>query len=839
MALSLSARAARIAERQNGTFPVEDPRFKRRGDELSGQYSAAAQDSSKPEQAREAATLFSQAETHLDQEEDTEAQTVGEEALARFKSLGDSSGIADSTRVICQALCYKERRAEATAMAQEQLAAFQSAGDKLGQAKMLLTIAEVNRDKRGSKNQANALTPAMEAKRLFKELGDKKMLATASLAVNFIHLRQSMKRDKVTELDSAAAAAEEALALSKEIGNKKLEAESLHALAIVSNLREDIEQCMQLASEALEIFQDQGFRKQEAFEQNCMAIWYLEDNRPTKALPLAEDALELYQDIGGGLGKEVWAMSSVVRAHLMKRENGKAQKVAKKGATRFREDLDTYSEAYAQCLLMMAQPPEAVEEAIEAGDAALQLFKSMKATEQLKQECTAQVLVALSELNLRANQLDKALAQAKEASESYRELSDEEEQVSALFALISVYIAKDDIEEALVTASDFCEEFSKLEAPREEANAHLAVCQCRYAKKDWTGALQAAKQAQAIFQAEMDNKAEAHCHTVMYDIYAEDGDYEKASKSAEKARKLWKSEGMKEAEANALTTMVQMSIATTRKKEDKGGRSSAASAKSWDKVLKAAKEAVAFAKKLDKEPGFAANSLRVLAETYYNMGKFDDCLTQANEAVSIYRETGDERGEAFALLLCGGAFLGMSEHIKARDDANEALGIFEAYGDEKGKEEASEILSVVNKVLAERQAQMQALQMPQGMPQGMPMQMSPQMQQMPEAGGGADPAAALAARSRPAGGLDVGAGMKVEAVVTLISGMVASIVGDEEDIEVDTPLMQAGLTSNTAVLLRDELGKELPGINLPPTLTFDYPSVQAIADFVMEKASRM
>ena len=48
---------------------------------------------------------------------------------------------------------------------------------------------------------------------------------------------------------------------------------------------------------------------------------------------------------------------------------------------------------------------------------------------------------------------------------------------------------------------------------------------------------------------------------------------------------------------------------------------------------------------------------------------------------------------------------------------------------------------------------------------------------------------------------------------------------------------EAGLTSNTAVLLRDELGKDLPGISLPPTLIFDYPSVSAIADFVMEKAS--
>mmetsp|Transcript_32139 Transcript_32139/g.73547 ORF Transcript_32139/g.73547 Transcript_32139/m.73547 type:complete len:839 (+) Transcript_32139:69-2585(+) len=838
MALSLSARAARVAERQTA-LPVEDPRLKRRGDELSGQYSAVAKDASTPEQQREASTLFARAEAHLDQEEDAEAQTVGEEALTMFKALKDNVGIADTTRIICQALCYKERRVEATEIAKEQLAAFQSGGDKLGQAKMFLTIAEINCDRRGSKDPTVTLEPATQAKALFSELDDKKMRATTCLALNFIYLRQSLRKDKAAQLDLAAAEASEALSLSQDIGNKKMEAESLHASAIVSNLREDVEQCLQLASEALDIFQDLGLRKMEAFEQNCMAIWYLEDSRPQKALPLAEEALELYQEIGGGMGKEVWALSSVVRAHLMKRQVGKAQKEAKKAATRFREDADTYSEAYAQCLLMIAQPPESVEDAIEAGNTAMELFKEMKSTDLLRKECLAQVMVALSELNSRVNQTDVALDQAKEAMSSYRELGDEEEMVSGLFAMVQAYIAKGDNDEALITASDAVEEFSKLGAAREEAQAHLAMCLCKHANKDWVGALQCAKQAQALFQEQMDNKAEAHCHTVMYEIYAEDGDYEKAMKSSEKARKLWKSEGQKEQEANALTFMVQMMIASTRAKEDKGGRSSAATAKSWDKVLKAAKEALTFAKKLDKDPGFAANSLRVLALAHYYMGKQEDCLTQANEAVNIYRETGDERGEAIALLMCGGAFLALKEHDQAQRDASLALSIFEAYGDDKGKSEASEILSAVKEVLAAKQVQFQQLQMPQG--QGMPMPMQPQGMPMAAPGGGAggaDAGAAVTLAKRDGAGMVVAAGIKVEDVLTTISGLVKSIIGDEDEIEVDTPLMQAGLTSNTAVLLRDELSKDLQGISLPPTLTFDYPSIQAIAEFVMEKANR-
>merc|ERR1740123_1477492 len=61
---------------------------------------------------------------------------------------------------------------------------------------------------------------------------------------------------------------------------------------------------------------------------------------------------------------------------------------------------------------------------------------------------------------------------------------------------------------------------------------------------------------------------------------------------------------------------------------------------------------------------------------------------------------------------------------------------------------------------------------------------------------------------------------------------------DEGEIEGDTPLMEAGLTSNSAILLRDELQTEMPGINLPVTLVFDYPSISAMAELVMDESQK-
>merc|ERR1711924_57276 len=102
----------------------------------------------------------------------------------------------------------------------------------------------------------------------------------------------------------------------------------------------------------------------------------------------------------------------------------------------------------------------------------------------------------------------------------------------------------------------------------------------------------------------------------------------------------------------------------------------------------------------------------------------------------------------------------------------------------------------------------------------------------PQAGAG--PAAPIV--RAPGDKLHVTAGMDASVVAVKITEIAVQIIGDDEDIDLDMPLMQAGLTSNTAVMLRDELSKDLPGVNLPPTLMFDYPSITAISEFIIERA---
>lgn len=77
-------------------------------------------------------------------------------------------------------------------------------------------------------------------------------------------------------------------------------------------------------------------------------------------------------------------------------------------------------------------------------------------------------------------------------------------------------------------------------------------------------------------------------------------------------------------------------------------------------------------------------------------------------------------------------------------------------------------------------------------------------------------------------------GGDVSSIITHLSEVVAQLLG--ENIAPDQPLMAAGLDSVGAVELKNAVGSAF-GIELPSTVTFDYPSVQALAGFIAQNTT--
>mmetsp|Transcript_75247 Transcript_75247/g.92440 ORF Transcript_75247/g.92440 Transcript_75247/m.92440 type:complete len:244 (+) Transcript_75247:3-734(+) len=217
--------------------------------------------------------------------------------------------------------------------------------------------------------------------------------------------------------------------------------------------------------------------------------------------------------------------------------------------------------------------------------------------------------------------------------------------------------------------------------------------------------------------------------------------------------------------------------------------------------------------------------------------RIDDALKSAAEANEVAEELGSEREKANVMCLEADIHHTNGNSNKALVLVNKALAIFQEYRDSRGEWIAMNILEQItgppeeptqqSEWTEEQWAQWNAWQQQQGAASG---------------SGGAVPQAIQKAteeqrvrrRTDPGAKLDVAhistdtVRKRVEEIVRFTADL------DDEPIELDQPLMQVGVTSRTAVGLRNMLSEELPGVDLPFTLIFDYPSVASISDHVMD-----
>jgi acyl carrier protein len=82
-----------------------------------------------------------------------------------------------------------------------------------------------------------------------------------------------------------------------------------------------------------------------------------------------------------------------------------------------------------------------------------------------------------------------------------------------------------------------------------------------------------------------------------------------------------------------------------------------------------------------------------------------------------------------------------------------------------------------------------------------------------------------------------GAGLSKSSVANLVASTVSAVLGP--DVNPDEPLMASGLDSLGAVELRNSLQAQLPaGLELPATLLFDFPSINAISGYISSQVCR-
>jgi tetratricopeptide (TPR) repeat protein/acyl carrier protein len=643
------------------------------------------------------------------------------------------------------------------------------------------------------------------------------------------------------EISAAYLVAGELLGQCRKQANRNGEGKILHGMATVQATDGKIAEALATAQDALDIFQDVNLSSLEAMEYYSIASMYSANQQHRKALYYGQESF--------AISGSKQALGIIVKSYIAKGLPDQAVTEAGDALRAYQEKGDSAGCAEAQMLSFLAfQQTGDMDMALTSLDEAVHQFKELG---DKTNECN--LLVMAAELHLKEGSYAKAADESLRAMELVKAEQKWTEMASALKCHVDAKIAMGETKDAVAVAIDARETFEQAGATKSEAAACLALSSAHRAAKKYDRAATAAKAAQEIAYQEEDEKGEATALGIMADVYMQDDKFDKAVRSAEQARRLWKGLQNLPAEANALNIIAQAYVNMQHRKEAMDASSGVTKkTDGWEKALKAGNEALKIARELSDEQNgglFQATALCTLAEVQLAKKSGAAALDHANEAVALFMDGKEEASAAYAWVLCAQADVLLEDYNQARDDAMEGIEIFKNVGDDRGQSYAQSVFDLAEKLAPAPAASfdmaaMQAMMAAGGGGGAAQWKFPPSAQKSVAAAptqAAPPPDAKTASRAPRAGGsaLAVNSSLTAEVVTAKIKEIAMGIVGDDEDIEVDTPLMQAGLTSNTAVTLRDELSQDLQGISLPPTLLFDYPSIQGIADFIVEKAQSM
>merc|ERR1712046_51655 len=232
----------------------------------------------------------------------------------------------------------------------------------------------------------------------------------------------------------------------------------------------------------------------------------------------------------------------------------------------------------------------------------------------------------------------------------------------------------------------------------------------------------------------------------------------------------------------------------------------------------AAQAVVASGKVPDKALRAMALFLRANVLTWCFMP--EKALSSAVESSKLFQESGNEQMEAASLAFCIDLHLVSNNIEQAKECAETALQIARDMGDAQLEEE---ILDAWQRVDDKEFGVVEVKEYVAQVQQSFDM---PGMDMMPQGGGGGGGSVAAFGKAK----LDpVATGKK-------LMELVSSVMAGDEEVQQDSPLMEAGMDSLSSVQFVNEVSREFQ-MSFSPSLVFDFPTVSALADHIIEAAS--
>eukprot|EP00931_Biecheleriopsis_adriatica_P103251 TRINITY_DN78110_c0_g1_i1.p1 TRINITY_DN78110_c0_g1~~TRINITY_DN78110_c0_g1_i1.p1 ORF type:complete len:852 (-),score=243.95 TRINITY_DN78110_c0_g1_i1:59-2527(-) len=821
-----------------------------------------------------AAELLEQAEKLLLAEEDHQkAKELSEEALRLAREAGDQRSVADGLRQLtsceqtrAQDLRFKDSSQQKSiwSAAEKRVAAelslFRETGERYGEAMMLMVLADlifegkrIPESRRGNKKRQEVMEKANKALQIFKTLGEKKFEAYSLCVVSTGSLCQN-------EPDKALASAEEAVETFRALGDRLGEAKALHTCSVAvaggSMTRSSYEKGIQFDEEAATIYAQLGLQRMLAWQNNCIAKWYLSFDKPRNALSFAKESLRILRELRYGKGWQPEACGNLCRAMLGVADVKGAFRLAEECLQQFEGQGDLHGQILSlENLVDLHMESDNLYERGDMNEALLSAERAVALCKQLgDRKWEASALSRAAQANLRLGQVEEALKAVTESSALLDDLGEQALRSSVLQTAIEVLMAKGDVRAALEVASEVRRIAKDLGKRSNEAYAMLLQAQLHHASGQFETALSTVEEAQIIFQQVKDKKGEGSCWSVIADVRKSMGEKAEALRAARTTQVLYQQAGDKKSQAYAMKASTSLFVATASDQEAVRSANEALAVARASGELKAevemlnlvaqatlnaiiktsqgmedadavmyitqheaqatkhAREAAAMARKLgDKQmTGIATYSL---AQCHAVAGRTAAACQAAFECRELLRQTWDRQGEAMAVLMQSESAVLNGQMQQGREWAKEAIEMFKALNDTDGAQKATQTLEQIEEFAG-------ALGGGRGYPAKAEEHRGPEETVV----------SAAPVQKKPA--------LSPEKARDLAKKVALEAIGGDEDVTLDDALMDIGLDSLAAIAFREQLSHN-SGIPLPSTLIFDYPSLSAVADHLVESSQEM
>ncbi|CAJ1373033.1 unnamed protein product [Effrenium voratum] len=656
--------------------------------------------------------------------------------------------------------------------------------------------------------------------RLFNELGETFWQARAVLMmVNVLH--------KFQEPEEMHKFAKEAFQLFGKVSDRKRQGMSLHGTSLAHLGEGNTAAAVETAVQALAIYRDIGDRRLEIAELKTIAMWRmtLEGNQGRIAAREALEALELSRKYPEP-NQETITLHVALQALLHIGEKKQALKAAQISLKRFEGDPRLQMETttlkvfvdelqgkktenetdlmeglksrkqkmhimvdLARSHVSHGRPDDAEPLAKEGLEMAREFKKTLR---------EAQALRILAQINLARRNHFEAISLAKKAKKISEKDNDKESLVTTWLLLAQCHAAAKNFDEAQICcreAHGICEETQNFQ---QELEVWHQVVELHMATSHNDAALQAAAKRLEVAQRNKASiKDQVESLDVICSLFLMTKNIPEAEKSAAEMLRMAKlNESLIDLEIAALVQMVQVNI--MRLSEGQGGSTSAG------KAMQYAEQAWGLASRDSAGPEYKSSAKYWQAESLVATGRLPQALTASREAEAFFMQLPTDNGGRFrSILLQARLEKALGRTAEAQQSAQRAIKMAEAAGHKANEKMAREELVRINR---------------------------PQPTDEDDEDDVPRPASVAAATGQRSAGLDR------DSVQSKLMQHVRNVLTEDENVATETPLMEMGLDSLSAMDLQNLIATSFPFSGASNTILFDYPTVRELTEHLVEES---